>query len=108
MSIDTGNWYPPISLRPATSSGYTSMSFTTQSESVPLVEATRFTFGSPAIFTGVVSTFETNATTSGRPEASRWSSTSQQGQRAQVSYPTAMIGRARYGTGFAGSETYSS
>ena len=43
------------------------MSFTTQSASVPLVEATRFATGWPLIFTGAVSTSETNETTSGRP-----------------------------------------
>jgi len=32
--------------------------------------------GCPLIFTGALNTSETNATTSGRPDASRWSSTS--------------------------------
>ena len=47
------------------------MTFTTQSESVPLVEAIRLATGWPLIFTGAVSTSDTNDTTSGRPEASR-------------------------------------
>src|SRR6202043_3567145 len=48
-----------------------SISFTTQSESVPLVEATRCTAGCPLIFTGALKASETNARTSGRPDASR-------------------------------------
>src|SRR5271165_7170800 len=51
---------------PATSSGYTSINLTTQSESVPLVEATRLATGSPLIFMGVVRTSEVNTATSGR------------------------------------------
>ena len=39
---------------PATSSGYTSITLTTQSESVPLVDAIKFATGCPLIFTGVV------------------------------------------------------
>src|SRR5581483_2828339 len=86
----------------------TSITFTTQSESVPLVEATRFTTGCPLIFNGSVSTSETKVTTSGRPDASRWSSTSHSDQVLPSPYPTGWIGRLRNGTGFAGSETYSS
>ena len=41
-----------------------------------LVDATRLAIGCPLIFIGAVKTPETNATTSGRPDASRWSSTS--------------------------------
>src|SRR4051812_31728791 len=78
------------------------MTLTTQSESVPLVEAMRFTIGCPLILTGSVNTSETKTATSGRPEASRWSSTSQRDQLVLS------IGRARYGTGLAGSEMYSS
>src|ERR1700687_5574888 len=88
--------------RPATSSGKTSINLTTQSESVPLVEATRLATGCPLIFTGAVKTSETNATTSGRPDASRWSSTSHLDQDASS------MGRERKGAGFDGSETYSS
>ena len=40
---------------PSSRFGYTSISFTTQSESVPLVEATRCTTGSPESFIGRVS-----------------------------------------------------
>ena len=47
------------------------MTLTTQSESVPLVEATRFATGCPLIFTGAVSTSDTKTSTSGRPDASR-------------------------------------
>ncbi len=101
MSAETIDWYPPIAGWPATSSGYTSMSFTTQSESVPLVDAIRFTIGCPLILTGDVSTSETNATTSGRPDASRWSSTSHWRQ-VESGALMGRFGRARYGTGFAG------
>src|SRR5450755_4396639 len=89
---------------PATSSGYTSITFTTQSESVPLVEATRFATGCPLIFTGAVNGSVTKTSTSGRPESSRWSSTS----HFAHSSPLSAIGRERNGTGLAGSETYSS
>src|SRR5512146_3170661 len=80
------------------------MSLTTQSESLPLVEATRLATGCPLIFTGAVNTSETNTATSGRPEASRWSYTSHCAQPS----PFSSIGRLRKGTGLAGSETYSS
>ena len=56
------------------------MTLTTQSESVPEVEATRFTTGVPLILTAAVKGSDVNTSTSGRPEASRWSSTSQSGQ----------------------------
>src|ERR1019366_2368228 len=85
-----------------TSPGYRSISLTTQSESVPLVEAIRLATGCPLIFSGVVKTSETNARTSGRPDASRWSSTSHRDQ------DSSSMGRVRKGTGFNGSETYSS
>src|SRR5215510_14174209 len=80
------------------------MSLTTQSESVPEVDATRFATGWPLILTGSVKTSVANARTSVRPEASRWSSTSHLDQRA----PLASTGRGMNGTGRAGSETYSS
>jgi hypothetical protein len=85
MSAEIMSWYPPIDGWPATWSGYTSMSLITQSESVPLVDATRFATGEPLILTGAFSTSDTNATTSGRPEASRWSSTSHCGQVSPLS-----------------------
>src|SRR5680860_335856 len=91
----------------ATSSGYRSITFTTQSESVPLVDAMRLTTGWPLILTAVVRVSDTYARTSGRPEASRWSSTSHSDQVRPLgmSYPVGRVGRARYGTGFAGSDT---
>src|SRR5262252_9349472 len=79
------------------------MSLTTQSESVPLVEATRFATGWPLILTGAVSTSDVNTATSVRPDDSRWSLTSHFCQPSAV----ASTGRGRYGTGRAGSETYS-
>src|SRR5712692_4379676 len=84
------------------------MSLTTQSESVPLVEATTLAMGWPLIFSGAVSISETKTTTSARPETSRWSSTSQLCQGTLLANPTGWLGRARKGTGLAGSETYSS
>ena len=47
------------------------MTFTTQSASVPLVEAIRLAIGCPLIFSGALNTSDTNAATSGRPDASR-------------------------------------
>src|SRR3954453_11538362 len=104
MSAEIISWYPPICGCSATSSGYTSITLTTQSESVPLVEATRLATGCPLIFTGEANTSDTYTSTSGRPEASRWSVTSQSPQRD----PLACTGREMKGTGLAGSETYSS
>src|SRR3954465_1489496 len=92
----------------ATSSGYTSISFTTQSESVPLVDATRFAIGCPSIFTGAVNASVVNTATSVRPEGPRWSVTSHRGQIESPSYPNMRTGRGTNGTGFAGSDTYSS
>src|SRR6185369_10422405 len=80
------------------------MTFTTQSASVPLVEAVRLTIGWPLILTGAVRTSEAKARTSGRPEASRWSLTNHCAQAA----PLARTGRGMNGTGLAGSDTYSS
>ncbi len=45
------------------------MTFTTQSESVPLVDAIKFATGCPLIFTGSFNTSDVNASTSGRPES---------------------------------------
>src|SRR6267378_3637593 len=84
------------------------MSLTTQSESVPLVEASRLAIGWPLIFTGAVKVSETKEMTSGRPETSRWSSTSQLAQGTLLAKPTGWLGRPLKGTGLAGSETYSS
>ena len=56
---------------PATCGGYRSISFTTQSESVPLVDAIKFAIGSPLIFTGSFKTSEVKTSTSGRPDISR-------------------------------------
>ena len=51
------------------------MSLTTQSASLPVVEATRLTVGSPLILSGSVNGPVTKVSTSLRPEASRSSST---------------------------------
>src|SRR5580658_7237363 len=84
------------------------MSLTTQSESVPLVEAMRLAMGWPLIFTGAVRTSEVKVRTSGRPEGSRWASTNHCAQVRPRAYPMGWLGRARKGTGLAGSEMYSS
>src|SRR5258708_25556341 len=84
------------------------MSLTTQSESVPLVEATKLAMGCPLIFIGALSVSETKTTTSGRPETSRWSSTSQLAHGTLLAKPTGWLGRPLKGTGLAGPETYSS
>src|SRR6267378_4062451 len=84
------------------------MSLTTQSESVPLVDAIRLAMGWPLIFIGAVSASETNETTSGRPETPRWSSTSHCFHGTFSAKPTGWLGRPLKGTGLAGSETYSS
>src|SRR5437764_519434 len=68
----------------------------------------RFTIGWPLIFTGDVSTSVVYVSTSVRPEASRWSSTSHRHHVRSSVYPVARFGRLRKGTGFAGSEMYSS
>jgi hypothetical protein len=46
-------------------------------ESVPVVEATRFTMGCPLTFYRMGQRIGDERHTSGRPEASRWSDTSQ-------------------------------
>src|SRR5258708_8139358 len=84
------------------------MSLTTQSESVPLVEAIKLAMGWPLIFTGAVSVSEIKATTSGRPETSRWSLVSQVRQGTLPAKPTGKLGRPLNGTGLAGTDTYSS
>src|SRR5713101_2975590 len=84
------------------------MSLTTQSESVPLVEAIRLAMGWPLIFIGAVSVSETKDMTSGRPETPRWSSTSHCFHGTFSAKPTGKLGRPLKGTGLAGSETYSS
>src|SRR5260370_24632845 len=84
------------------------MSLTTQSESVPLVEATKLAIGCPLIFIGAVSVSEMKTTSSGRPETSRWSLVSQVRQGTLPAKPTGKLGRPLNGTGLAGSGTYSS
>src|SRR5882724_5002571 len=84
------------------------MSLTTQSESVPLVAAIKLAMGWPLIFIRAERVSETNEITSGRPETSRWSSTSHCFQGTFSAKPTGWLGRPLKGTGFAGSETYSS
>src|SRR5580692_2150670 len=84
------------------------MSLTTQSESEPLVEAMRLAMGWPLILTGEARTSVAKTRTSGRPEDSRWSSTSHCAQVRSGVWPMGWLGRARYGTGLSGSEMYSS
>src|ERR1700731_4560488 len=84
------------------------MSLTTQSESVPLVEAIKLAMGWPLIFIGAVKVSDTKEITSGRPETSRWSLVSQVRQGTLPAKPTGKLGRPLNGTGLAGSETYSS
>src|ERR1700756_1940862 len=105
MSSEIASSYPPIPGCDSTVPGYTSINFTTQSLSVPLVEAYRFTSGTPLTRNGAVSGAVTYVSTSVRPSTNRWSSTS---QCRHASPSSATTGRVRYGTGFAGSETYSS
>ena len=62
-------------------SGKTSISFTTQSASRPVVEATSRAVTSPAMVTSSSSGSDTQLTTSGRPSTKRWSSVSQTRQR---------------------------
>ena len=88
-----------------TESGYTSISFTTQSASRPVVLATSLATTLPAMERSSVSGAVTQLITSGRLVTKRWSSASQWRQREpRLSY-VCSIGRARYGTGCAGSLT---
>src|SRR5260370_33371432 len=80
------------------------MSLKTQSEAVPLVEATKLAIGCPVIFIGAVSVSEMKTTTSGRPETSRWSLASQVRQGTLPAKPTGKLGRPLNGTGLAGAE----
>ena len=66
------------------------MSFTTQSLSLPLVDANRCTTGAPLTRTGVVSGAVTYDSTSGRSTTARWSLTS---QRRQLSESLNRVGR---------------
>src|ERR1700730_5082367 len=91
-----------------TSSGYKSINLTTQSESVPLVEAIKLAIGWPLIFIGEVKVSETKIRTSGRLATSRWSSTSQLAHGTLLAKPTGWLGRPLKGIGLAGSEMYSS
>src|SRR5260370_7404233 len=84
------------------------MRLTTQAESGAMVGGTTLAMGWPWVFIGAVSISETKTTTSGRPETSRWSSTSQLCQGTLLANPTGWLGRPLKGTGLAGSETYSS
>ena len=84
------------------------MSFTTQSESVPLVEATRFATGSPAIFDGRrqdVGRVDEHV----RPRRDLALVAREPLRHALLlSHAEHGYGRPRNGTGLAGSETYSS
>jgi hypothetical protein len=57
------------------SSGYTSISLTTQSASVPVVETNSFGVTGPAMVTSSSSTSDWYTSTSGRVAAKRWSDT---------------------------------
>src|SRR5207249_5132153 len=87
------------------SSGYTSISFTTKSLSVPVVDAMSWAESSPVTVRSRSSGRVTHVATSGRLSTNRWSATSHRRQ-SPLGY-VGEIGRARYGTGFAGSDTYS-
>src|SRR5713226_302576 len=87
-------------------SGYTSMSFTTKSLSVPEVDANSAAASGPVITMSCSSVAISKVSTSDRPSTNRWSATSHVRQ-SPAGY-VGEIGRCRYGTGFAGSETYSS
>ena len=104
MSSEIASSYPPIPGCDSTVPGYTSINFTAQSLSVPLVDAYRFTSGTPLTRNGFVSGALTYVSTSVRPSTNRWSITS----HVRHPSPSSVTGRVRYGTGFAGSETYSS
>src|SRR5687768_6774036 len=82
------------------------MSFTTQSLSVPVVDAKRVAKISPLMVRGSVRGSLTKVRTSVRSAKGRWSSTSHCLHVDSVLY-MARIGRTRYGTGLAGSDTYS-
>src|SRR4051794_7334379 len=82
------------------------MSRAIQSQSVPVVEPNSFTVIGPATVTSSVSGSVWYVSTSGRPSVNRWSCTIQTGHSGP-GY-VGRTGRGRYGTGFAGSDTYSS
>src|ERR1700692_3370092 len=84
------------------------MILTTQSESVPLVEATKLAMGWPLIFIGEVNVSDTKTSTSGRLATSRWSSTNQFAHGTLLAKPMGWLGRPLNGIGLAGSEMYSS
>src|SRR2546425_10278832 len=86
-------------------SGETSISLTTKSAALPEVDANRSAAPSPVIVRSCSSGALTNLSTSGRPSTKRWSCTSQVRQ-SPPGY-VGEIGRRRYGTGCAGSETNS-
>src|SRR5256885_17193328 len=87
------------------SSGYTSINLTTKSASPPDVDANRSADTAPVIVRSWSKGVLTKVSTSGRPSTNRWSWTSHVRQ-SPPGYVGEM-GRGRYGTGFAGSETYS-
>src|SRR6185369_10269293 len=84
-------------------SGYTSITLTIQSLSVPDVDAKRLAMILPETVTSSVSVSLSHESTSGRRSTKRWSSTNQTGQPVRT-----WIGRGLYGTGLAGSDTYES
>src|SRR3954453_23916267 len=73
----------------------------------PVVETNSFASTPPGITTSSSSGAVCHALTSGRPSAKRWSSTSHC-DHVEPGPNVDRIGLARYGTGFAGSDTYAS
>src|SRR2546430_17370095 len=109
------SWYPAMSGRDASevevaewaeelagaASGYSSISFTTQSASVPDVEANRSTITSPATVRSRSRGGGVPAAATGRPETKRWSSTNH-GYHFDPSPLVALIGRRAYSARSAG------
>src|SRR5208282_2616558 len=101
--------YPESFQSLSTFCGYTSMSFTTQSLSVPVVEAYNFAVTCPASVTSSFNSSVCHIATSGRSFTNRWSCTSHVYQLPGWSAGYVVsTGRCRYGTGCAGSLSYAS
>ena len=81
------------------------MSFTIQSASLPVVETCSRAVTSPASTTSSASGAVAHVSTSGRSFTNRWSSVSHAGQPDPLGKYVGSMGRLRYGTGCAGSET---
>ncbi len=94
-SFDTMSCHPESFQSSAFCSGYTSISFTTKSASVPVVATNRFAITSPAIVTSSVRTSLSQLSTSGRSSTKRWSSNSQSHHSEPSGKYVASIGRCR-------------